>query len=309
MPKLSDAMEEGTILRWLKTDGDAVRRGDELVEIETDKATVTYEADAEGVLEVVAAVGATLPVGSVIARLGENGVPAAPPPVAPEVPAAPRAAGAKGEVTVVEPTRAQAGIARRVAESRAIVPDFTVTVEADVAAAQDALTQLAARLDPAPDLDDLVVKACGLALREFPRVNGSYRDGHFELYSRVNVGIAVHGDGALTAPTIFDADTKPLADIAREAWRLSERARSGAITPPELAGATFTVSSLAAFGVRRHTAIITPPQAAVLAVGAEIGGTIELALSCDHRILYGAEAARFLARVRELLERPVGLVV
>src|SRR4051812_47133296 len=120
MPRLNDSMEEGTILRWLRTDGDAVGRGDELVEIETDKSTVVYEAEDEGVLQVVAAVGETLPVGAVIARLG--GEPIA--PVAAPAPA-PRAAGAKGEVTVVEASRAHGTVARRMAESRATIPDFT----------------------------------------------------------------------------------------------------------------------------------------------------------------------------------------
>src|SRR5204863_9959092 len=131
-----------------KSDGDAVRRGDELVEIETDKATETYEADAEGVLEVVAAVGETVPVGSVIARL--DGAPGAPaPPVAP----AAGAVAAKGQTTVVEATRAQSAVARRVAESRATIPDYSVSVEFDATAAR---VRLAALEDPAPALDDLV---------------------------------------------------------------------------------------------------------------------------------------------------------
>src|SRR3954466_6799779 len=136
MPRLSASMEEGTILRWLKSDGDAVQPGDELVEIETDKATETYEAAADGVLEVVAAVGETVAVGSVIARLdGAPGVP--PPPVAPAAPAV----AAKGETTIVEATRAQSAVARRVAESRATIPDFSVTVEASATAALEALVE------------------------------------------------------------------------------------------------------------------------------------------------------------------------
>ena len=198
---------------------------------------------------------------------------------------------------MVEPTRA-----RRVAESARSLPDFTVTVEAGViAAAQDALTQLAARLDPAPDLDDLVVKACGLA-GEFPRVNGSYRDGHFELYSRVNVGIAVHGDGALTAPTIFDADTKPLADLRGVA---PERASAQRRHHAAAAGADVHGVVRSACGAT--TAIHPAPGRG--AVGAEVSGTIELALSCDHRTLLRRRGRALPRRVRELLERPVGLVV
>ena len=301
MPRLSDSMAEGTILRWLKSDGDAVRAGDELVEIETDKATETYQARDEGVLEVVAAVGETLPVGALIARLGANG--ALPPEPAP--PAAPPKPGARGETTVVEATRAQGVLGRRSAESRATIPDFTVGVEADVVAAADALAQLRATLDPPPALEHLVVKACGVALREHPRVNASYRDGRFEEHGRVNVGLAVHTDAAPVYTTIFDADTRPFAELVRDAHDLAERARAQTITSPALSGATFTVSALP---VRRFTAIITPPHAAALAVGTA-GPTIDLTLSADSRILFGADAARFLARVRELLEKPAALLV
>jgi pyruvate dehydrogenase E2 component (dihydrolipoamide acetyltransferase) len=299
MPRLSDSMVEGTILRWLKSDGDRVSAGEELVEIETDKATETYEARGAGVLEVVAAVGETLPVGAVIARL--DGAAAAPTPEPPR--AAPVAA--RGETTVVDATRAQAVVARRMAESRATIPDFTASLELDAAAALDALAQLRATLDPAPELEHLVVKACGVALREQPRVNASYRDGRFEQHGRVNVGLAVHTEGAPIVPTIFDADAKPFARIAREARELAERALSGAITSPELSGATFTVSLLR---ITRFTAVITPPHAAALAVGA-VGSRAELTLSCDHRILFGADAALFLTRMRELLERPAALLV
>src|SRR4051794_41642097 len=134
MPRLSDSMAEGTILRWLKSDGDAVRAGDELVEIETDKATETYEARADGVLEVVAAVGETLPVGAIIARLGANGAAAAAPPGAPPAPAAPPPR-ARRETTAVEAPRAQGALVRPMPTSRATIPDFTVTAAADVVAA------------------------------------------------------------------------------------------------------------------------------------------------------------------------------
>src|SRR3954465_14469976 len=126
MPRLSASMEEGTILRWLRSDGDALRAGDELVEIETDKATETYAIDREGVLEVVAAVGETLPVGALIARLDADGTPSA--PAAPS-PAADRApASAKGETTIVEATRGESQLGRRMAESRATIPDYTVVM-------------------------------------------------------------------------------------------------------------------------------------------------------------------------------------
>ncbi len=207
------------------------------------------------------------------------------------------------------------------AESKATAPELVLAVEVDMTAAVELRAQLEAAEpgDPAPSVADLVVKACAVALREFPRANGAYRDGRFELYSRVNVGVAVAGPGATVVPTIFDADRKGLAAIAAEARALAERARAGAITPPELAAGTFTVSDLGSYGVRRFTAVINPPQAATLAVGelAErpvvrdgalaVAPVMDLTLSCDHRILYGAEAAQFLGRIREHLEQPLGL--
>jgi pyruvate dehydrogenase E2 component (dihydrolipoamide acetyltransferase) len=178
-----------------------------------------------------------------------------------------------------------------------------------------------------PTYNDMVVKACALALREHPRANSSYRDGRLQLHSRVNVGVAVAVDGdeptggALIVPTVFDADTKSLGEIARETRALATRVREHSITPPELGGGTFTVSNLGMFGVTTFTAIINPPQAAILSVGSlaarvvahegepAIRHTVALTLACDHRILYGADAARFLARIRELLEQPAALTL
>src|SRR5436190_1220306 len=313
MPRLSDSMEEGTILRWLKADGDDVRRGEDLVEIETDKATMTYEADQDGVLEIVAAEGATLAIGEVIASIGERSGPnggdpaaAAPAPAPkpeaeveePEVPvagpvgehgaatattqdapipsipaarpapppaAAPaEVAAAKGEVRVQELTRTQQVIARRMAEAKATVPEFTLEAEIDMDAAvraREELRAMAAEEAVVPSYNDMIVKASALALREFPRANGAYRDGHFELFSRVNVGVAVAGEGSLVVPVVFDADAKPLGAIARETRALAARVRDSSITPPELSGGTFTVSNLGMYGISNFTAVINRPRA------------------------------------------------
>ena len=167
----------------------------------------------------------------------------------------------------------------------------------------------------------MVVKACALALREHPHANSSYRDGRLQLHSRINVGVAVAADEALVVPTVFDAEEKSLGEIARETRALAARVRDGSITPPELGGGTFTVSNLGMFGVRSFSAIINPPQAAIMSVGSveqrpvvlegEIVArhTMSLTLVSDHRVLYGAEAARFLARVRELLQTPSALTL
>ncbi len=440
MPRLSDSMEEGTIRKWLKSDGDDVSKGEELVEIETDKANMTYEADESGTLEIVAQEGDTLAVGETIARIGEGGggssedesdedeeepeakgdeekeepeaeaedeeeeepepkeeepeepepkeeepeeerdsgeeeaqengrvkaspiarrmaremglelagvkgtgpggrivkadVEAAakqeepePEPKEEEAPKKEKAPAAssdsgRGEVTHEELSRLQRTVARRMAESKATAPDFVMTLEVDMEDAVELRAQLkaAAGDDPAPSFNDFVIKAAALALRDFPRANGAYRDGQFELYSRINIGVAVAGQDALVVPTVFDADKKSLGTIATEARALAEKVREGSIAPPDLSAGTFTISNLGMFGIRRFTAVINPPQAAILAVGeltprpvvrdgeVVIRAIMELTLSCDHRILYGADAAQFLGRIREYLETPLRLAL
>ena len=213
--------------------------------------------------------------------------PPEPPPisVAPPAPPAPpdplptppptETGTAKGDVTIQELTRVQQVIARRMSESKATVPEFTLRSEIDMEecvrmrAELKALgTPFGAEAGDVPSYNDMVVKACALALREFPRANGSYRDGKFALHSRVNVGVAVAAADALVVPTIFDADRKSLREIARETRALAEKVRAGTVTPPELSGGTFTVSNLGMYGVTDFTAVINPPQAAILAVGA-----------------------------------------
>jgi len=377
MPRLSDSMEEGTIVQWLVKAGDHVDEGQPLVEVETDKASVVYEAQTAGsVLELLAAEGESVRVGALIALLGEPGTlaevrmrPGRPaPPARPARPARPKASplarriaaergvdlsaiagsgpagrvtradvdaaaiptsapaavnGAKGAATAHPLTSSQRTIARRMAESRATVPDIELRAEVhahELAALRERVGEIT---DPAPSLNDFIVKASALALRAFPRVNAAYRDGAVETFERVNVGVAVAAEETLLVPTIFDADSKPVAEIARAARTLAARARDGSITPAELSGATFTVSNLGMFGIDSFSAVINPPQSAILAVGAmrrrpvvdEPSGeivarpTLELTLACDHRVLYGADGARFLTYVRELLERPLSLLV
>jgi pyruvate dehydrogenase E2 component (dihydrolipoamide acetyltransferase) len=230
----------------------------------------------------------------------------------------------KGETTTQDLTRLQQTVARRMAESKATAPDFVLNIDVDMEEAVDLRKRLkaaAAEDQPVPSFNDFVVKASALALRDFPRANGAYRDGKFELYSRVNVGVAVAGQDALVVPTVFDADNKSLGQIAKESRALAERVRAGAITPPELSSGTFTVSNLGMFGIQSFVAVINPPQAAILAVGAMqptpvvrdgevvVRNMMRLTLACDHRILYGADAAEFLGRIRERLENPLQLAL
>jgi pyruvate dehydrogenase E2 component (dihydrolipoamide acetyltransferase) len=224
------------------------------------------------------------------------------------------AASAKGPSTDVELTRAQQTTARRTAESKATIPHLTLQIDVDM----DACLAVQADLQ-AVTHSDMIVKACALALHEHPTANASYRDGRVQLHSRVNVGVTIATADALVVPTVFDADRKSVQEIAGETQALAERVRAGTISPPELSGATFTVSDLGSYGVRSFAAIINPPQAGILSVGAlepravvhegqVLARTlITLTLSCDHRILYGADAAQLLARIRELLETPSAL--
>jgi pyruvate dehydrogenase E2 component (dihydrolipoamide acetyltransferase) len=235
---------------------------------------------------------------------------------------------AKGETTTVELSRTQQTTARRMAESKATIPDFSLQIDVDMEACvalrsemeNPSASEQAGSTQPAvPTYNDMIVRGCAIALREHPHANGSYRDGRLQLHSRVNVGVAVAADGGLVLATVFDADEKPLREIARETSALIERVHSGEITPPEVGGATFTVSNLGMYGVKSATAIVYPPQGAILSAGSiepravvrdgEIVArhTMTVTLACDHRILYGADAARFLARIRDLLQAPSAL--
>lgn len=227
---------------------------------------------------------------------------------------------AKGDSTTIQPSRAQQVVARRMSQSRSVVPDFTVRTRADMGALVALRAELKASTadeTPAPSLNDLIVKACAIALLDHPQANGSYVEDQFELHSRINVGIAISGPGTLIVPPIFDADLKSVEEIAIASRDLVTRAQAGTIKPADLNGGTFTVSNLGMLGVDDFDAVVNEPQAAILAVGQLTeeptvrGGQMVIAtlarlnLSCDHRILYGADAARFLGRIREILENPV----
>ena len=407
IPRLSESMQEGTILRWLKQDGDLVASDDELVEIETDKAVMTVNAEVEGVLRIVAAEGTTVDVGGVIATVGpasdarapeaaataeqvgangdRPGAAAPPPAVSEQLPArasapsgrpapgtatplARRAAlthgvelgelqgtGPRGRITradvlaaasvaprpdpvppqpdgasrqshqpaVEQLTRVQQVIAQRMTESKATIPEFEVQTEVladEVLSLRTRLQELAGE-GPVPSINDVIVKACAVALRNHPLVNSSFLDGGVRLHPRISIGFAVARPGALIVPVVHDADQKPLGVIAGETRRLAERVRSGEITPHELSGATFTISNLGMYGMTAIRPVINPPQVAILGVGASRGvlarvdgeiverSLMTLTLTADHRVLYGADAAEFLSEVGALLELPLRMLV
>lgn len=194
----------------------------------------------------------------------------------------------RGETLIIEPTRTERALGRRMAETRATVPDLEFGAEADA----DAALQVAR--EHGCSLTVVLVRACALALRQNPRANAAYREGRFELYSRVNIAVAVQADDGIVAPTLVDADSKPLPQLHAELETAIARARSGQLTPPELSGATFTLTDYGSYGVTRATPVIVAPQAAALAAGAPQRSTIALTLASDGRILYGAHAAAFL---------------
>jgi len=216
--------------------------------------------------------------------------------------------GLKGSVTVIEPDRLERAVARRSAETRATVPtmEFTNVASMDVAMEREAVLGCG--------VVALVIRAVAHALNTVPRVNGAYRDGRYELYSRVNVGVTIVEQDVYVTPTIFDADEKTELEIATELAAYYVRAREGELRPAELTGATFTVVDSSAYDIVALSPMIITPQAGALAAGSirdvpvvrdgEVvpGRTMQLALSVDHRIVYGYHAAAFLGEVKAHLE-------
>ncbi len=456
MPKLSDAMETGKVIKWLKKEGDLVKGGDVLLEVETDKANVEIEAFGAGVLrKIVVGEGGTVPVGEMIGVIadptedissltaapakpapaaaapapaarpapapaaapaaagplpamesyqsvpattavvpmaptaagapapasaapaaaggrvkasplarkiaGQAGVdlrliqgtgpggriirrdveaaqaaprPAAVPAGAPQPAGAPRPAAVPARPQFVIPPRPEAefedvpmspmrtAIAKRMPMSKAPVPHFYVTSEV----AMDEAWALRERLNaldgqPKVSVNDMVIKAVALALLKNPGVNAQLNGQAIRVHHRAHIGIAVSLDQGLITPVLRDCDAKPLARIAVESRDLAERARGGKLRAQEISGATFSISNLGMFDVEEFSAIINPPEGAILAVGSvlqkpvvedgelRVGRRMKMTISCDHRVMDGAMGARFLQDVKRLLEEPLRLLV
>jgi len=440
MPKLSEAMETGKIIKWLKKEGDRIQGGDILAEIETDKADVEMEAFGAGVLrKVLVPAGEKAPVGTLIGVIAEPGddiaavlasapapaaagvgaagsasarndtrsaPPAAPTPSAASAPAPPprpavvstpapaapavnapavgipaptaptavatgrvkasplakkiaaqagvdlrliRGTGPGGRiirrdvdaaavtvtaVPAAAPTgpaveyedrplsQIRATIAKRLPLSKAPVPHFYVTSEVAMDRAWELREELnALEGQPKVSVNDLVVRACALALLRHPGVNASFQGESIRVWHRAHIGIAVALDDGLITPVLRDCQAKSLAQIAVEARDLAERARVRKLRVTELSGATFSISNLGMYDVVEFSAIINPPEGAILAVGSVrrvpvvddgglgVGRRMALTLSCDHRAMDGAMGARFLQDVKRLLEEPLRLLV
>jgi len=456
MPKLGFDMAEGTLVRWVKSEGEAVSKGETLAEIETDKATVEVESPYSGVIHKhLVEQGAVVPVGSPIAevtapgetaaesqegktepvpqtpaaekaevkvtpkpeveaqqpesagaqaeaaRTGPNGpspqtevqekgpetksappevggiqrasplarrlavergldltniqgsgpggrivkrdietiqvqpaappqpsqAPAAPPPPDKKAPTPPPAVGiptgAIPEDQVVPVDRLRRAIGRRMVESKQQVPHFYITSAYDVARMMELRKQINAYMpdDQKLSVNDFIVKAAALTLRQFPNINASLKGDQVIRYGHVNIGVAVALDAGLITVVCKDADQKPIRVISREVKEMAARARSGKVKPDDIEGSTFSVSNLGMYNVEDFAAIINPPEAAILAVGSvkpapvavdgelKVGMLMKATISADHRVTDGAEAAHYMQALARYLEDPLLLLV
>ena len=436
MPKMGDTMEEGKILRWIKHEGDAVKKGESLAEVETDKVNIEIEAFASGVLrKILVAEGNSAPIGSGIALIGTPDEPLpeglsggerpvsragtspartlhdtdvsttrpapaaqnatavvkdapgrifisplarrfaeersidytrirgtgpngriikldveavlaqsepalgtraaqAPLPVTASTPApgyvpvdapVPAAIDA-GEVVEIPLTAMRRTIARRLSQSMQTAPHFYVTSVIDTGKLAELRKQINAYAasDPLPvkvSFNDLIIKAVARALVKMPQVNVSFTEEKLLQKKQVHIGMAVALEQGLIVPVIHNAGLRNILDIARESQRLAEAARNGKLRPEDLSGGTFTVSNLGMFDVDSFTAVINPPESAILAVGSitatpvvidgqvAVRDRMKVTLSSDHRAIDGATAARFLQEFKRLLEEPFGLLL
>lgn len=424
MPKLGFDMQEGTLVRWVRVEGEAVEKGQVLAEIETDKATVEVESNASGIVyKHLVEQGSIVPVGSPIAVIAapgeevsdfarseaapakarpaqgdesetaatkveakapaeagesdgrikasplarkmaeEEGVdlaeikgsgpggrivradieaamraPKAAPVAAPAVHPAAAPAPAKtisapapawsGTVIAPEDQRVEMGklraaIGRRMVESKQNFPHFYVTGNYNMAPVMNLRSQMNDLLpdDQKLTVNDYVLKAAALTLREFPNLNASIRDKAIVRHGHIHIGVAVAVEGGLLTIVCRDADQKPLRLISMEVREMAARARTGKVRPDDIEGSTFSISNLGMYGVEEFGAIINPPEAAILAVGAaqkvpvvvndeiKVGVRMKATLSADHRVTDGAEAAQFMQALTKYLEQPLRLVM
>ena len=407
MPQMGYDMREGTVVRWYKAEGETVDRGEVIADIETDKATVEFEAYTGGVLgRIVAQEGIAVPVGDLIAIITEPGesvpevqvaaappaaAPAPAPAAAPTATAAPSAApapassdgqvraspiarrlarergidlslvtgtGPNGRITerdiesyqptAPEPTSAPAPvpapaaqpvaapadsrielsrmrqtIARVTSDSKSSAPHFYVTAEIDMGKAMALRRDVNDESDPENrvSVNDLMVKACALALAKHPKFNSFFRGDHLEVHGAMNIGIAIALESGLILPGVSNCESKSLLQVAAATKDLISRANSGTLRNEEYSSTTFSISNMGMFDVESFTAIIYPPHAAILAVGSvkqqpvvrdgelAVGTMMKATLSTDHRVADGAEAAQFLMEIKRVLENPVSLLL
>jgi pyruvate dehydrogenase E2 component (dihydrolipoamide acetyltransferase) len=404
MPRLSDSMTDGTIARWLKKDGDQVTRGEEIVEIDSDKATLSFEADVTGTLHLHCAAGDVIAVGAPIASIetvtagATSGRTAPAPQTEPSPPTTTTAAAtAKSASIAAGAVRGRGGLnvsplARRLAarlsveiasvvgtgpHSRvlkrdvalagaaseghaaprsngrpdtlletagrasgaqlrpfthlerivnermaqaAAIPSFYLESEVAMTKLLEMREQLRVSLTPTPSVNDVIVKAVAMALRDHPRLNSSYSADGIVHHDQIDVAIAIAAGDDLFVPAVASADMLSLAAVAERSAALVARARAHELTPRDLSPGTFTVTNLGMFGTTRFTPLLNPPQVAILSVGTLRSGdpvskdgtpttVASLGMVCDHRVVYGAHAAAFLESLVELLQAPMRLLL
>ena len=412
MPQMGYDMTEGTVVKWVRSEGDTVKRGDVIAEIETDKATIEMEAEATGLLrKIVVEEGVTVPVGQAIAYIGaadeaipeptaaasappaaaapvaEPAAPAAPPAQA-EPPVGPAASGTRvspvarrtadeqgvdislvtgtgpgGRITKddvldfakqqakapapadepapaaqapatqptpqvegrqrIELSRMGQAIARRTQQAKRDIPHYYVSVSVDMTRAMEFRRELNESLGDEAHIsvNDIIIKACALALGKFPAFNSVFKEDHLEVPPRVNVGIAIALPEGLIVPAVLECERKSLIEIAKETKSLGERVRAGRLRQDDYTAGTFSVSNLGMYDVDSFAAIIVAPQSAVLAVGtvrpqpvARDGEVVVrqmmgVTVSADHRVTNGANAAEFIVEIKRLLEHPAALTL
>ena len=357
MPKLTDSMEEGVVVKWRKAEGDHVESGDALAEIETDKAVMDLEAFASGTLrKILVPEGTTVPSGALIGVIAEpdediqallTKTPSASPKAAaakretvkpeassPEkhaassprvrtlarehgIAATDRGAG-QPSVTEVPLSQMRKAIARLTAQSKGPVPHFYVTIVIDMDAALK-MVQESKKQATALTINHLIIGASARALSRHGAINAAFAGDTLRQFSRIDIGIAVALDDGLIVPVLRDCGAKTLAQIGEAEHAMLLRAKRRDLAPEEYTGATFLISNMGMFDVESFSAIILPPAAAALAIGAvrevpvirkgamEIGREMKLTLSCDHRVIDGVVAAGFLQSLKHGLEHPAEL--
>lgn len=409
MPKMSDTMTEGVIAEWHKKEGDKVKPGDILADVETDKATMELENFEAGTLLYIGVKkGEAVPVNAIIAIVGKEGedfkalIASESTPAEAKSEAAPAkeaAPAAKAETAVSAPVAAPAPvaassdddrlkasplarkiaedkgidlrdlsgsgdggrivkrdldnytpaaaaasapsfapvvgeekytemvvsqmrktIARRLAESKFSAPHFYLTIDIDMDKAMAARTQINEVASAKVSFNDMVIKASALALRKHPKINSSWLDDKIRFNQHINIGVAMAVEEGLLVPVVRYADNKPLSQIASEVKVFAGKAKDKKLQPSDWEGNTFTISNLGMFGIEEFTAIINPPDACIMAVGAirqepvvkngqvVPGNCMKVTLSCDHRVVDGASGAEFLQTFKELLEEPVRML-
>jgi len=316
MPKVSEVMEGGTIVSWLKKEGEWINKGEPIVEIEVEKAVIELESEEEGYLKkILVKEGETVPIGTVLAYISDT--------LEEKIPEEEKVVIKKEEeekeTRSIHLSSMRKTIAERLSKSKHDIPHFYVFVDVDMTELVELKNSL--NYDVKITYDDFIIKATALALKEFPLINSRWRENMIELLSDINIGFAVSlGDEGIIVPVIKYADKKGIVEIAKERQKLIDKAREGRLEIEEVSNGSITVNNVGVFGVSSILAIINPPEIAIVTAGAiqdkpvvindeiKIRKIMEMTLSADHRVIDGSYGSRFVIRLKEFLENPKFLI-